>query len=81
MYFDEIFCRSILGESISNKILTQIKNLGTEEQKRRSKLSSEFVECPRCRGSHNKLENNDGLCEKCERIVHIIEWDKKYNEY
>ena len=62
------------------KILSVIKNLANEEQKRRKELPDEFVECPYCRGYHNELNNIDKLCEKCEQFLHVIEFDKNYNK-
>jgi acetyl-CoA carboxylase beta subunit len=53
------------------------RNLANAEQARR-KASSNFVCCPRCKGYHGELKNNDNLCEKCEQIVHMIEFDKTY---
>ena len=60
--------------------IDEIRKLCLVEQLRRKGLTSEFVECSRCRSYHTEFNNINKLCEKCEWVVHIIQWDKKYNE-
>jgi hypothetical protein len=70
----------LLRTGLENKteILNTLKKYCLAEQARRKVLPTEFVECPRCRGYHGELNNNDNLCESCEQIVHIMQWDEEH---
>ncbi len=61
---------------LTTDIISTLRNLAMEEQIRRKKFNTEFVECPFCKGFHNELNNTDNLCEKCELHLHIVEFDK-----
>jgi len=54
-----------------------VRDAANVEQARRKGLPGQFCECPRCKGWHDQKQNQDGLCEKCEQIVHLIGWDEK----
>ncbi len=71
-----------IESDVMNERFNLIKNLSHAEQARRKSLAStgEFVECKYCRGYHNEVNNNDQLCESCERTVHMHQWDKEYQE-
>jgi hypothetical protein len=69
------FVYFVSGE-LTSEIVSDIRNLGAEEQARRKKLDTEFVECPFCRGYHTELNNIDKLCEKCELYLHVVGFDK-----
>jgi hypothetical protein len=64
-----------INGGLTSEIVSHIRNLGTEEQTRRKKLNVEFVECPFCKGYHNKLNNTDELCEL---HLHIVNFDRNY---
>lgn len=65
-----------INGGLTSEIVSQLRNLGVEEQARRKKLDTEFVECPFCKGYHNERSNTNKLCEKCELHLHIVEFDK-----
>lgn len=60
-------------------ILDEIRTLALKETNRR-KISTFFVQCPRCRGYHGGKEQPDFLCEKCEYDVHLINFDRNYKK-
>ena len=63
------------GGRIELDTIQTAKNIANEEQARRLK-DINFVQCPRCKGCHSEKFNSDNLCEKCEQIVHVMQWDK-----
>jgi hypothetical protein len=75
MYLEE----ACFSGNVTTDVLRDIKNLGAEEQARR-KADGGFVECPYCKGYHDRYENNDRLCDKCEWTVHILRWDAAYKK-
>lgn len=64
---------------LSRDNICVLRNAANAEQARRKTLPEQFVECPRCRGWHGETKNKDNLCEKCEQIIHVFEYDKQHN--
>ena len=64
---------------ITTELIHSLKVAALDEQNRRKTLPELYVQCPRCKGYHDLIvTNNDALCDKCEQIVHILEYDKTY---
>jgi len=63
----------------TTQLINYCRKLSIEETERR-KIDNSFVKCNRCFGFHKKIDNIDNLCDKCEREVHIFNFDKKYKE-
>ena len=62
--------------NIMGELFTELKNMATEENKRRKSLPEKYIECKHCKGFHDQLKNIDGLCEKCEAITAPYRYDK-----
>lgn len=70
----DLLIETLIVKDLTTENIQQLKCLALDEQARR-KIDSNFTECPRCKGYHGELSNNDNLCEKCEQIVHIFQYD------
>jgi hypothetical protein len=53
------------------------KVMAINEQARRKALKELYVECPRCKGYHEQLNNIDKLCEICEQFTAPSRYDSK----
>ena len=64
---------------ITTELVHFLKVAALDEQARRKSLSELYVQCPRCKGYHDLIViNNDNLCDKCEQMVHVLEYDKTH---
>jgi hypothetical protein len=62
--------------TVTTALVQEAKVAALHEQARRKQLPAQFVECPRCRGFHSEQNNMQNLCERCEQMVHVMEFDQ-----